>query len=68
MGLYQTKNDDGDATVDLWRLARRAKSPGVATTALYRGQEDSTTGKTAGKNTMASSCPQVLTIPRCPVP
>lgn len=37
-------------------------TPGVATTALYRGQEDNTAGETMGKTDMAPSCPQVPTV------
>ena len=52
--FYQTKSDYGEC---YWKLVRRAKHPGVATTALDKIKEDSTTGETVGKTAVASSCP-----------
>ena len=57
-----------NATVDPWRWARRAESPGVTATDLYRGQEVSTAGETAGKTAVVPSSPQILTVPRRAVP
>lgn len=48
-----------NATVDTWRLVRRAKTPDVVTAALHRGQEGSTAGKTEDKIAITPSCPQV---------
>ena len=45
---------------------RRTKSPGVASAALYRGQEASTAGESAGKTAVARSCPQVPNVPNVP--
>ena len=49
-----------NATVDPWRSARRKNLPGMATTALYTGQEDSTTDKTVGETAVAPSYPRLL--------
>ena len=57
-----------NATVDPWRWVRRAKSPGVTATALYRGQEVSTTGETVDKTAVVPSSPRILSIPRRAVP
>lgn len=51
-----------NAMVGPWRLARKAKSPGVAAPVLYRDQEDSTTGETVAKAAVAPSHPPVSTI------
>ena len=53
----------GNATVDSWGSVSGGKSLGVATTALYRGQEDSTIGNIVGKTARAPSHPQVGPIP-----
>lgn len=59
--LYQTEVTMENATLDPWRLPRRARSPGEAATALYRGQENSTMGETISQTVVAPSCPQVPT-------
>lgn len=57
-----------NATIDSWRsVGEEGRSPGVATTALYRAQEDSTSGKIMGKTAVAPFCSQVCTVPRRPV-
>ena len=42
-------------------------SPGIASATLYKCQESSP-GDIVGKAAMASSCPQVVTVPRCLLP
>lgn len=63
--LYQSESDDRECCCCPQKSARRSESPSAATTALYRGQEGSTTGKIVGK---IPSCPQVPTVLGCPVP
>ena len=50
-----------NATVDFWRLARRAASPGVAAAALFRSAEDNTCYEAVGRTAMAPSfvCPPI---------
>lgn len=53
-----------NVTFNPWRSVRRAVRSGVATTALYRGHEDSTAGETVGKTDGTPSCSLVCTVPR----
>ena len=48
------------SAVNSRKSARRAKSPGAAAAALYRGQEGSTAGKTGGR------LPRLPLVHRCP--
>lgn len=63
LSFTRSKVTRENASADPQRLAR-TKSPDAATTALYRGQEDSTAGETVGKAAVAPSCAQIPTTPR----